>query len=150
MTGLSLHATGDYLLSSSDDQVRSQQGLEDSCWPEHELPGEGTACFGNPGPFPCTLEHSAYILPSGLTFLKGCQPGSGTCFLTSSLISLQYWAFSDIQTGRVLTKVTDETSGCCEFPGRWFCLPVDHFSLKSPSYLALIYYSGLVPVTMVV
>ncbi|KAG8125497.1 putative Pre-mRNA-processing factor 19 protein [Naja naja] len=24
----------------------------------------------------------------------------------------QYWAFSDIQTGRVLTKVTDETSGC--------------------------------------
>ncbi|KAI2560226.1 PRPF19 isoform 3, partial [Pan troglodytes] len=23
-----------------------------------------------------------------------------------------YWAFSDIQTGRVLTKVTDETSGC--------------------------------------
>ncbi|NXC23077.1 PRP19 factor, partial [Corythaeola cristata] len=24
----------------------------------------------------------------------------------------QYWAFSDIQTGRVLTKVTDESSGC--------------------------------------
>uniref|UniRef100_A0A3B3Q7U4 Pre-mRNA-processing factor 19 n=1 Tax=Paramormyrops kingsleyae TaxID=1676925 RepID=A0A3B3Q7U4_9TELE len=24
----------------------------------------------------------------------------------------QYWAFSDIQTGRVLTKVTDETAGC--------------------------------------
>uniref|UniRef100_A0A8I6AD08 Pre-mRNA-processing factor 19 n=1 Tax=Rattus norvegicus TaxID=10116 RepID=A0A8I6AD08_RAT len=47
VTGLSLHATGDYLLSSSDDQ---------------------------------------------------------------------YWAFSDIQTGRVLTKVTDETSGCCKWP----------------------------------
>lgn len=25
---------------------------------------------------------------------------------------LQYWAFSDIQTGRVLTKVTDESAGC--------------------------------------
>ncbi|KTF94191.1 hypothetical protein cypCar_00001833, partial [Cyprinus carpio] len=25
---------------------------------------------------------------------------------------VQYWAFSDIQTGRVLTKVTDETAGC--------------------------------------
>lgn len=24
----------------------------------------------------------------------------------------QYWAFSDIQTGRVLTKVTDESAGC--------------------------------------
>ncbi|KAJ8382382.1 hypothetical protein SKAU_G00031600 [Synaphobranchus kaupii] len=24
----------------------------------------------------------------------------------------QYWAFSDVQTGRVLTKVTDETAGC--------------------------------------
>uniref|UniRef100_A0AAR2JFD5 Pre-mRNA-processing factor 19 n=1 Tax=Pygocentrus nattereri TaxID=42514 RepID=A0AAR2JFD5_PYGNA len=43
VTGLSLHATGDYLLSSSEDQ---------------------------------------------------------------------YWAFSDVQTGRVLTKVTDETAGC--------------------------------------
>ncbi|KAF7668004.1 hypothetical protein LDENG_00036830 [Lucifuga dentata] len=43
VTGLSLHATGDYLLSSSEDQ---------------------------------------------------------------------YWAFSDVQTGRVLTKVTDESAGC--------------------------------------
>ncbi|KAF6714842.1 Pre-mRNA-processing factor 19 [Oryzias melastigma] len=43
VTGLSLHATGDYLLSSSEDQ---------------------------------------------------------------------YWAFSDIQTGKVLTKVTDESAGC--------------------------------------
>lgn len=25
---------------------------------------------------------------------------------------LQYWAFSDIQTGKVLTKVTDESAGC--------------------------------------
>ncbi|KAK1150606.1 hypothetical protein AOXY_G33610, partial [Acipenser oxyrinchus oxyrinchus] len=24
----------------------------------------------------------------------------------------QYWAFSDVQTGRILTKVTDETAGC--------------------------------------
>ncbi|XP_041095299.1 pre-mRNA-processing factor 19 [Polyodon spathula] len=43
VTGLSLHATGDYLLSASEDQ---------------------------------------------------------------------YWAFSDVQTGRILTKVTDETAGC--------------------------------------
>ncbi|CAL8263991.1 unnamed protein product [Lota lota] len=43
VTGLSLHATGDYLLSSSEDQ---------------------------------------------------------------------YWAFSDVQTGKVLTKVTDESAGC--------------------------------------
>lgn len=36
------------------------------------------------------------------------------CFVLYRLYfsPFQYWAFSDIQTGRVLTKVTDETSGC--------------------------------------
>lgn len=36
-----------------------------------------------------------------------------SCFF----IFLQYWAFSDIQTGRVLTKVTDESAGC----GKYVC-----------------------------
>ncbi|XP_010077904.1 PREDICTED: pre-mRNA-processing factor 19, partial [Pterocles gutturalis] len=31
---------------------------------------------------------------------------------TGDYLFYQYWAFSDIQTGRVLTKVTDESSGC--------------------------------------
>lgn len=40
----------------------------------------------------------------------------GPHFLTGPVVLFQYWAFSDIQTGRVLTKVTDETSGCCKLP----------------------------------
>ena len=39
------------------------------------------------------------------------------CFITVMLFFfiLQYWAFSDIQTGRVLTKVTDESAGCGKY-----------------------------------
>lgn len=74
VTGLSLHATGDYLLSSSDDQVR-------------------------PSPAPQTPPR----LPPGF---------SHPSVLNAAVPLFQYWAFSDIQTGRVLTKVTDESSGC--------------------------------------
>lgn len=43
VTGLSLHATGDYLLSSSDDQVQSQSGgLEEAAFSSRE---EGAARF---------------------------------------------------------------------------------------------------------
>ncbi|XP_009580402.1 PREDICTED: pre-mRNA-processing factor 19, partial [Fulmarus glacialis] len=45
----------------------------------------------------------------------------------------QYWAFSDIQTGRVLTKVTDESSGCGKAYGRVKSLIFD----QSGTYLAL-------------
>lgn len=93
VTGLSLHATGDYLLSSSDDQVRP-------------IPAPQT-------PLNC--------------FSSLCTQCAVPLF--------QYWAFSDIQTGRVLTKVTDESSGCgkaeCPHPGgllracrKGFFLPV--------------------------
>ena len=47
VTGLSLHATGDYLLSSSDDQVQSQPGRPEgaafSSWEE------GLSFWGQPG-----------------------------------------------------------------------------------------------------
>lgn len=33
-------------------------------------------------------------------------------WLDCLVVVLQYWAFSDIQTGQVLTKVTDESAGC--------------------------------------
>lgn len=39
VTGLSLHATGDYLLSSSDDQVSSQPGPERPLFPKLKHPG---------------------------------------------------------------------------------------------------------------
>ena len=71
VTGLSLHATGDYLLSSSEDQARGQLGLA------------------------MALVVCGYSLPVLLTLV----------------FFLQYWAFSDVQTGRVLTKVTDESAG---------------------------------------
>lgn len=72
VTGLSLHATGDYLLSSSEDQV----------------------CFQ-------------------LKPLNKQKNPTLSCFIFLTLMFFfQYWAFSDIQTGRVLTKVTDETAGC--------------------------------------
>ncbi|KAL0627473.1 Pre-mRNA-processing factor 19, partial [Plecturocebus cupreus] len=93
VTGLSLHATGDYLLSSSDDQVRSQPvPWKGQLVPKLEqCPGE--ACWS-----PRWNIFPPQLVPQNL---------KGECFLC-----WEYWAFSDIQTGRVLTKVTDETSGC--------------------------------------
>ena len=39
-----------------------------------------------------------------------CMRGRVSVFTHARLL-LQYWAFSDVQTGRVLTKVTDESAG---------------------------------------
>lgn len=68
-----------------------------------------TRCGPSPDPAEACWSPSLNIRGGGNTFLLG------THFLTGSLsLFFQYWAFSDIQTGRVLTKVTDETSGCCK------------------------------------
>lgn len=92
VTGLSLHATGDYLLSSSDDQVR-----------DHDQSCMGTPCTSVPL-LVSPINWGAGV--SGVLRRAGCSTWSYTVPL------FQYWAFSDIQTGRVLTKVTDESSGC--------------------------------------
>lgn len=63
----------------------------------------------------------AKVCPSRVpAFLRGVRTWGPA--VSPALLSLffQYWAFSDIQTGRVLTKVTDETSGCCKLsPECW-------------------------------
>lgn len=82
VTGLSLHATGDYLLSSSEDQVCVRLGDK-----KHRLRA--------------IVNTEVYVMSTTLNVFP-------IYFLTV----LQYWAFSDIQTGRVLTKVTDESAGC--------------------------------------
>lgn len=108
VTGLSLHATGDYLLSSSDDQVWSRPGPRRGLWSPRSniLAGGNTSPLPPPRPSPQS--------PRG--------EGVPTFSLAPLSLCFQYWAFSDIQTGRVLTKVTDETSGCCKLPQRRWAL----------------------------
>lgn len=69
VTGLSLHATGDYLLSSSDDQVQSQPGSpEGAAFSSCE---EGSSFWGNQ--IPRVLE---MFLLWELTLQVGTEAGS--------------------------------------------------------------------------
>uniref|UniRef100_W5MNA9 Pre-mRNA-processing factor 19 n=1 Tax=Lepisosteus oculatus TaxID=7918 RepID=W5MNA9_LEPOC len=82
-----------------------------------------TSVIYHPSQVCLSLESSVNVLSH--TGGQLCDPLVGTgsvglwglvvgVLLTVPLSSLlpQYWAFSDIQTGRVLTKVTDEAAGC--------------------------------------
>ncbi|MBN3324178.1 PRP19 factor, partial [Atractosteus spatula] len=91
-----------------------------------------TSVIYHPSQVCLSLESSVNVLecPVSVSGLQLCDTlvgtgsvllwGAGCCLfcpavlLTVALSSLlpQYWAFSDIQTGRVLTKVTDEAAGC--------------------------------------
>lgn len=141
VTGLSLHATGDYLLSSSDDQVRPPPSPEEACWPPGvDILGGGIvfpAPAGSPEPW-----RGAQPLWRGAGFARvsplGSRPSLQAPALLLALLSLfQYWAFSDIQTGRVLTKVTDETSGCCELPRALGSLSICYLSFVFMFYLLI-------------
>lgn len=78
-------------------------------WREYFLSTErGWPCLGLPDQGPC--------LPEGPS-----EPGDLLSYRLCCLF-FQYWAFSDIQTGRVLTKVTDETSGCCKLSPKCWAL----------------------------
>lgn len=95
------------------------QGPEEACWSLSSNVLLTTA--GSPEPQECFLSRGKLALPAlaapGFLLLKDRQT-LGVPSLTFPVSSFQYWAFSDIQTGRVLTKVTDEASGCCKLPQR--------------------------------
>ncbi|CAB1328104.1 unnamed protein product [Coregonus sp. 'balchen'] len=94
VTGLSLHATGDYLLSSSEDQVTH------TCIYMHTH--THTRAHRH------THTRNTYTHSETHTWIWTVLLCKKKFFLSLH----QYWAFSDIQTGRVLTKVTDEAAGC--------------------------------------
>ena len=94
VTGLSLHATGDYLLSSSDDQVLSQPGPKEV--PKLRHPGGRRKHLTQLGPqnlervFPLYREGMALpkVCPTRVpAFLRGHQ-NLGTYCLTGSVVSV--------------------------------------------------------------
>lgn len=92
VTGLSLHATGDYLLSSSDDQVWCQPGhCRGLLVSELKHPGRREH-LANTSWFPRTPEEDVPLL-GGPTLARVCRTRvpaflKGTHFLTGSIVSV--------------------------------------------------------------
>lgn len=100
------------------------QRPEEACWsPSVNILGGGNISATQR--VPQHPKENVSALPRGTGFPWVCRARVSALLRgpTSSLAPFsvfQYWAFSDIQTGRVLTKVTDETSGCCKLSqGYW-------------------------------